>query len=424
MGMNKVYASIITIGDELLIGQTIDTNSAFIAQQLNHIGILVLRRIAVGDRADEIRFALDQESGHAQVIILTGGLGPTADDITKPFLCDYFGGKLKRDPATLAHIQYLFNEVYKRPGGLVERNQKQADIPDNCTLLPNPVGTAPGMLFRKNNVIYVSLPGVPQEMKDIMTGSVVPLLQKELSTPVILHHTILTFGVGESVLAEQLINFEKNLPPSVSLAYLPQYGMVKLRLTAIGENKEVLFSIVERQVGLLKKEVAEHLAIDSNEELESYIGKLLLARNATVGTAESCTGGLIASLISAVPGASRYYEGSVISYSNEAKQKLLGVKSNTLIQFGAVSEQVVKEMAKGILTSLGCTYAIAVSGIMGPDGGTPEKPVGTVWIAVGNKEKIETKQYKWGFDRSRNTKQTALSALNLLRLFLLKDSMD
>jgi nicotinamide-nucleotide amidase len=422
--MNKVYASIITIGDELLIGQTIDTNSAFIAQQLNHIGILVLRRIAVGDRADEIRFALDQESGHAQVIILTGGLGPTADDITKPFLCDYFGGKLKRDPATLAHIQYLFNEVYKRPGGLVERNQKQADIPDNCTLLPNPVGTAPGMLFRKNNVIYVSLPGVPQEMKDIMTGSVVPLLQKELSTPVILHHTILTFGVGESVLAEQLINFEKNLPPSVSLAYLPQYGMVKLRLTAIGENKEVLFSIVERQVGLLKKEVAEHLAIDSNEELESYIGKLLLARNATVGTAESCTGGLIASLISAVPGASRYYEGSVISYSNEAKQKLLGVKSNTLIQFGAVSEQVVKEMAKGILTSLGCTYAIAVSGIMGPDGGTPEKPVGTVWIAVGNKEKIETKQYKWGFDRSRNTKQTALSALNLLRLFLLKDSMD
>lgn len=422
--MNKVYASIITIGDELLIGQTIDTNSAFIAQQLNHIGILVLRRIAVGDRADEIRFVLDQESGHAQVIILTGGLGPTADDITKPFLCDYFGGKLKRDPATLAHIQFLFNEVYKRPGGLVERNQKQADIPDNCTLLPNPVGTAPGMLFRKNNVIYVSLPGVPQEMKDIMTGSVLPLLQKELSTPVILHHTLLTFGVGESVLAEQLINFEKNLPPSVSLAYLPQYGMVKLRLTAIGENKEALFSIVERQVGLLKKEVAEHLAIDTNEELESYIGKLLIARNATVGTAESCTGGLIASLISAVPGASRYFEGSVISYSNEAKQKLLGVKSNTLIQFGAVSEQVVKEMAKGILTSLGCTYAIAVSGIMGPDGGTPEKPVGTVWIAVGNKEKIETKQYKWGFDRSRNTKQTALSALNLLRLFLLKDSMD
>ena len=422
--MNKVYASIITIGDELLIGQTIDTNSAFIAQQLNAIGILVLRRIAVGDRADEIRFALDQESSYAQVIILTGGLGPTADDITKPFLCEYFGGKLKRDPTTLAHIQYLFTEVYKRPGGLLERNQKQADVPDNCTVLPNPVGTAPGMLFKKNKVIYISLPGVPQEMKDIMTGSVVPLLQNELSTPVILHHTLQTIGVGESVLAEQLTNFEKNLPPYISLAYLPQYGMVKLRLTAIGNNRGELISKVEHQVALLKKEVAEHLAIDTNEELESYIGKLLLARNATVGTAESCTGGLIASLISAIPGASRYFEGSVVSYSNEAKQKLLGVNPSTLNQFGAVSEQVVKEMVVGILTSLGCTYAIAVSGIMGPDGGSPEKPVGTVWIAVGNKERVETKQYKWGFDRSRNTKQTALSALNLLRLFLLKDSMD
>lgn len=422
--MDKVYASIITIGDELLIGQTIDTNSAFIAQQLNAIGILVLRRIAVGDRADEIRFALDQESGHAQVIILTGGLGPTADDITKPFLCDYFGGTLQRDPGTLAHIQYLFNEVYKRPGALLERNQKQADVPDNCTVLPNPIGTAPGMLFRKNKVIYISLPGVPQEMKDIMTGSVLPLLQKELSTPVVLHHTILTIGVGESVLAEQLINFEKNLPPSISLAYLPQYGMVKLRLTALGENREELILLLDQQISLLKKEVAAHLAIDTNEELESYIGKLLLARNATVGTAESCTGGLIASLISAVPGASRYFGGSVVSYSNEAKQKLLGVKSSTLDQFGAVSEQVVKEMANGILTSIGCTYAIAVSGIMGPAGGTPEKPVGTVWIAVGNKEKIVTKQYKWGFDRSRNTKQTALSALNQLRLFILKDSTD
>ncbi|MEY3324234.1 MAG: hypothetical protein RLZ11_548 [Bacteroidota bacterium] len=422
--MNKVYASIITIGDELLIGQTIDTNSAFIAQQLNGIGILVLRRIAVGDRADEIRFALDQESSYAQVIILTGGLGPTADDITKPFLCEYFGGKLKRDPTTLAHIQYLFTEVYKRPGGLLERNQKQADVPDNCTVLPNPVGTAPGMLFKKNKVIYISLPGVPQEMKDIMTGSVVPLLQNELSTPVILHHTLQTIGVGESVLAEQLTNFEKNLPPYISLAYLPQYGMVKLRLTAIGNNREELISNVEHQVAFLKKEVAEHLAIDTNEELESYIGKLLLARNATVGTAESCTGGLIASLISAIPGASRYFEGSVVSYSNEAKQKLLGVNPSTLNQFGAVSEQVVKEMVVGILTSLGCTYAIAVSGIMGPDGGSPEKPVGTVWIAVGNKERVETKQYKWGFDRTRNTKQTALSALNLLRLFLLKDSMD
>ncbi len=419
--MEKVFASIITIGDELLIGQTIDTNSAFIAQQLNSIGILVLRRVAVGDRADEIKFALDQESKHAQVVILTGGLGPTADDITKPFLCNYFGGTLKRDPATLAHIQYLFQEVYKRPGALLERNCKQADVPDNCEILPNPIGTAPGMLFRKNKVLYISLPGVPQEMKDIFKGSVLPLLQKELKTPVVLHHTLLTVGIGESMLAERLIEFESKLPPNLSLAYLPQYGMVKLRLTAIGESTSTLTILLNEYVDSLKILVADYLAIDSAEELESYIGKLLLKQNATLGTAESCTGGLIASMVSAIPGASRYFSGSIISYSNEAKNTLLGVKKVTLEEAGAVSEQVVLEMASGLLDKLGCTYVIAVSGIMGPDGGTPQKPVGTVWIAVGNKNKIEAKKYNWGFDRNRNTKQTALTALNQLRQFILLD---
>lgn len=422
--MKKVYASIITIGDELLIGQTIDTNSAFIAQQLNTIGILVLRRVAVGDRAPEIKLALDQESSLSQVIILTGGLGPTADDITKPFLCDYFGGTLRRDEATLAHIQYLFTEVYRRPGGLLERNCKQADVPDNCTLLPNPIGTAPGMLFRKNNILYISLPGVPQEMKAIMQGSVLPLLKSELTTPFVFHHTLLTVGIGESMLAERLIDFEKKLPSPLSLAYLPQYGMVRLRISAIGENEEVLRFLLQESVGELKKLVADYLVTDQPEELEAVVGKLLLEKGATLGTAESCTGGLIASMISAVPGASRYYVGSVVSYSNEVKQQLLGVKNETLATAGAVSEAAVTEMAQGLLTSLGCTYVIAVSGIMGPDGGTAEKPVGTVWIAVADQHRVVARTYKWGFDRSRNTKQTAITALNLLRQFILKGIAD
>jgi nicotinamide-nucleotide amidase len=422
--MNKVYASIITIGDELLIGQTIDTNSAFIAQQLNAIGILVLRRVAVGDRSNEIKLALDQESSLSQVIILTGGLGPTADDITKPFLCDYFGGTLRRDAATLAHIQYLFEQVYRRPGALLERNCKQADVPDNCTLLPNPIGTAPGMLFRKNNILYISLPGVPQEMKAIMQGSVLSLLKTELSTPFVFHRTLLTVGIGESMLAEKLIDFEKNIPASLSLAYLPQYGMVKLRISAIGEDQNTLRIALQDTVDKLKDLVADHLVTDQQEELEAVVGRLILEKGATLGTAESCTGGLIASMISAVPGASRYYVGSVVSYSNEVKQQLLGVKKETLETAGAVSEAAVTEMANGLLATLGCTYVIAVSGIMGPDGGTAEKPVGTVWIAVGDQQKVVARSYKWGFDRTRNTKQTAITALNLLRQFILKGLTD
>ena len=261
-------------------------------------------------------------------------------------------------------------------------------------------------------------------MKDIMQDSVIPLLQKKLNTPVVLHHTLLTIGIGESMLAEQLIEFEKKLPPSITLAYLPQYGMVKLRLSAVGDDKDKLSIELNECITTLKLAVAAHLAIDTNEELESYIGKLLLKKNATLGTAESCTGGLIANLISAVPGASRYFSGSVVSYSNETKQQLLGVKQSTINQFGAVSQEVVTEMAEGLLQKIGCTYTIAVSGIMGPGGGTTEKPVGTVWIAVGRKNKIETKKFCWGFDRARNTKQTALTALNLLRQFILQDQQD
>lgn len=422
--MKEVIASIITIGDELLIGQTIDTNSAFIAQQLNSIGIRVGRRVAVGDQETAIRKALNDESTFADLIILTGGLGPTADDITKPLLCDYFGGKLRRDQETLEHIERLFNEVYKRPGALLARNQKQADVPDNCTILHNPRGTAPGMLFQKENCIYISLPGVPQEMKDIFLGSVIPYLKKNLKTPFIIHRTLLTAGIGESMLAEKLVEFEASLDPSLKLAYLPQYGMVKLRVTATGTHEAALTKQIESTFDQLKELVYEHLVTDKDEKLEAVIGRLLNEKQATLSTAESCTGGMIASMLTALPGSSNYFKGSIVAYANETKENLLGVEPATLTAAGAVSEQAVREMAVGALQQVKTTYAIAVSGIMGPDGGSVQKPVGTVWIAVANERTVSTHCLQLGFDRLRNTQQTAISALNMLRQFILTESPD
>lgn len=416
--MEPTQASIITIGTELLIGQTIDTNSAFIGQELNRIGIWVRRRVAVGDDAKEIKDALDQESLYSEIIIMTGGLGPTADDITKPLLCEYFGGKLRQDQATLAHIRYLFEEVYRRPGAMLERNIQQSYVPDNCQVLKNPMGTAPGMLFEKNNTLYIALPGVPREMKDLMHTAVLPYLEKNIPRSVIVHKTLRTAGIGESMLAELVQDFEKQLPDSVSMAYLPDYGMVKLRLTAIGKQEAEVNSILNPLFEELKRVTTKYLVTDVDEPLEMTLGKLLLQKQASIGTAESCTGGLIGQLISSVPGASAYYQGSIVTYSNEMKTSLLRVNPETLKVHGAVSEETVKEMLQGALQKMNVQYAIAVSGIMGPDGGSPEKPVGTVWIAAGNNQNLKTITVRLGFDRIRNTRQTALIALNLLRQFI------
>lgn len=416
--MNPTQASIITIGNELLIGQTLDTNSAFIGQELNKIGIWVRKRVAVGDDAFEIKNALDQESALSDLIILTGGLGPTADDITKPLLCEYFGGQLRQDQETLEHIRYLFEQVYRRPGAALERNINQANVPDNCIVLKNPVGTAPGMLFEKNGKTFISLPGVPKEMKDLMKTAVLPYLEKNCKRAAIVHRNLLTAGIGESMLAELIQDFESGLPSSVSLAYLPNYGMVKLRLTGIGTNDVELNKLINPLFEELKKITAPYLVTDAEESLEETLGKLLIQKGATVGTAESCTGGLIGHMISSVSGASAYYKGSIVSYANEVKESLLLVKPTTLQSEGAVSEKTVLEMAKGALASLKTDYIIAVSGIMGPLGGSPEKPVGTVWVAVGNATLLTTKKLQLGFDRARNTQQTAITCLNLLRQFI------
>ena len=417
--MNTINASIITIGDELLIGQTIDTNSAFIAQELNKTGIWIKRKMAVGDVWDDIWQALDEESKYAQIVLITGGLGPTADDITKPLLCKYFGGKLVVNEAVLAHVKYLFERVFRRPGPMLERNLKQAEVPDTCTVLHNAIGTAPGIWFEKDGKIFISMPGVPMEMKGLIMNEVIPRLKKKFQLPFIIHKTAFTFGMGESMIAEKIKDFENSLPANIKLAYLPGYGLVKLRLTMVAGDKDAAEKTIVPLFDQLKELVKDVLVSDEDEGLEVAIGKILVVKNKTIATAESCTGGYIAHLITTVPGSSRYFKGSVVSYANEVKEKVLHVHNNTLTTVGAVSEEAVREMVSGALQQLNTDYAVATSGIMGPDGGTAEKPVGTVWIAVGNNERTKTVKINLRFDRKRNIEQTALTALNLLRKFIL-----
>lgn len=415
MQQQQIFASIITIGDELLIGQTIDTNSAWMAQELNKIGVWVKRRVAVGDTREDIWQALDEESESAQIILITGGLGPTADDITKPLLCDYFGGKMVVDEMVLEHVTNIFLKL-KRP--IIERNMKQAEVPDVCTVLMNKRGTAPGMLFRKGNCIYISMPGVPHEMKGIMTDEVFPLLKREYKMPFILHRTLLTAGVGESFIAEKISSWEEALPADIKLAYLPNYGMVRLRLTATGTNKIKLDEQLDRLFAELQEQVKEWLIVAEDLPLEQALGQLLLSRKKTMATAESCSGGYIAHLITAIPGSSVYFKGTVVAYAYDVKEDVLGVQHATLETKGAVSEETVTEMLKGLLQKTTADYGIATSGVMGPGGGTTDKPVGTVWVAVGSREKMIAKRLHFRFDRLKNIELTATNALLMLFQFI------
>jgi len=321
----------------------------------------------------------------------------------------------------LAHVTYLFEHVFKRPMPLLESNRKQAEVPDVCTVLKNDVGTAPGMLFEKNGKIFISMPGVPHEMQFIMQNSVLPLLKQKFNLPFIDHRTLITMNVGESFLAERIKDFEKNLPANIKLAYLPNHGMVRLRLTAQGDKNDVEKSLQEN-FNTLKNLVEDVMVIDEDISFEMLLGRLLKKQNKTVATAESCTGGYIAHLITSVAGSSGYFKGSVVSYDNSIKKNILHVDDVTLNTVGAVSEETVEQMIEGVLNVMQTDYAVAVSGIMGPGGGSEEKPVGTVWIAVGNKNKIETKKFKFRFDRKRNIELTAVNALHLLCEFIKKNS--
>ncbi len=417
--MKEVHASIITIGDELLIGQTVDTNSAFIAQKLNEKGIWVKKRIAVGDVKEEILSTLSEQARTCSLIIITGGLGPTADDITKPALCEYFGSKLVLNKEVENQVAEIFARS-NRP--VTARNKTQAEVPDNCIVLHNKRGTAPGMWFEKDGVVYISLPGVPAEMEGLMEAEVLPKLQEHFTTSAILHKTIVTFGQAESALADALKDFEKGLPSYIKLAYLPNHRMVKLRLTGRAEIKEILQTEMAQQFETLKKGVAEWLIAEEDSSIAEIVGNLLGTYKYFVASAESCTGGYIAHLLTTRSGSSGSFKGGVVSYSNDVKESALGVQHSTLVKYGAVSEETIVEMVTGVLERMNVDYAVATSGIMGPNGGTKEKPVGTVWIAVANKNKVVAKKHFVHLNRKRNIELTASIAINMLRQFIVEEN--
>ncbi len=413
-----MFAEIITIGDELLIGQVVDTNSAWMAQQLNKIGIRVKQITSVSDSAAHIYKALSEAKERAEVVFITGGLGPTKDDITKSVLLDFFGGELQINEAALKNVHAIF-EKYKRP--VLPANHQQAAVPSSCEVILNLQGTAPGMYFFKDNCHYYSMPGVPFEMMAMMENSIIPKLTQTLNLPSVLHETILTAGIGESFLADLIETEEDQLPEHIKLAYLPKLGQVRLRLSAFGFNEQELKAELLIHKNKIVDKIGDYVIALSDINIEEVILNTLLAQNKTLSTAESCTGGYIGHLLTSIAGSSRVYQGGGITYSYELKESVLGVKSDTLSQTGAVSEETVTEMVLGALKAFNSDYAIACSGIAGPDGGTPEKPVGTVWIAVACKNKVVAKKYLFGNKRMQNIERTAVSAFYMLYQ-LMKDN--
>ena len=413
--------TILSIGDELLIGQTLNTNAHWMSQKMNEIGIDVIHHISLSDEKNDIITCLENALKTSQVVLITGGLGPTSDDITKDVLCDYFGGNLVFNESAYQNIERIF-ALRKRL--INESTKRVAYLPDVCKVIQNKNGTAAGMIFSKDGKTIVSMPGVPYEMKDMITDDVVPYLKSTYNLPYIFHCNIQTAGVGETQLADRLIDFEKNKDPRIKLAYLPNIGKVRLRLTIKGEDAEELNAVLENAKNEVVSCIEEHIYGFGNDLLEQKIGELLLEKNLTIGTAESCTGGYLAHLITSISGSSAYFKGSVIAYSNEIKQHFLGVKEETLTSFGAVSEQTVSEMVAGALKHLNVDIAIAISGVAGPTGGTPEKPVGTVVIGIGNQEKTIVKKLSFTNHRDRNIQLAAVVALVMTRKFLLNQLKD
>jgi len=406
-----MLAEIITIGDEILIGQIVDTNSAWMAQQLNSIGIKVKQITSVSDDADHIIEALTAAERRAQIILITGGLGPTKDDITKFTLARYFNMGMRRDQGVLEQVESFFKKI-NRP--MIESNTRQADVPDGCVVVPNKNGTAPCMWFEHNNNIIVSMPGVPFEMMYLMEEEILPRIKKAFKLPAIYHKTILTAGLGESFLAEQIEDIENSLPDAIKLAYLPKLGQVRLRLSTSGPDEKKLKEEVEVYTRQIVNRIRRYVVAEEDVALEKALLDLMKGRGLTLSTAESCTGGFIAHLITKHPGSSAVYAGGAVAYSYELKESVLGVKAETLATYGAVSEQTVKEMASGAVAHFNTDYSVAVSGIAGPDGGTDDKPVGTVWIAVASRTGVVAKMFTFGNKRIQNIERSAMSALSMI----------
>lgn len=407
---------IITIGDEILIGQIVDTNSAWMAQKLNEVGAKVVQINTISDSVDEIVFALNKAEKRADLVLITGGLGPTKDDVTKKALAQYFNCDFTMHADVEEHIATLFARFGKK---MTAMNRLQAELPSACEPLKNNQGTAPGMWFEQNDTVFVSMAGVPYEMKGIMNDHVLPRVKHMFRLPAILHKTVLTMGMGESWLAERIADWEDNLPPELKLAYLPSPGRVRLRLSASGKDQSDLAELLNKEVEKLIALIPELVYGFDNDTIEKVIGNRLRELGKTVSTAESCTGGLIAHKITSVSGSSEYFLGSIVSYANEVKMNAIGVSEENLKTYGAVSEEVVIQMAEGARRELKTDYSIATSGVAGPTGGTDEKPVGTVWIAISGPKRTTAKKFKMGHNRQRNIEISANTALNLLRKELL-----
>ena len=410
---------VISIGDELLIGQTTNTNASWIGEELNNLGFNISHGAVISDNKEDINSALKNAANRSDVIIITGGLGPTKDDITKHTLTEYFNTSLELNKDIETSIIAYFKSV-NRP--ILKSNLDQALLPKSCQVLSNSRGTASGMWFEKNNIIYISLPGVPYEMKGIMQEHVFPkLLSKMSGETVVVNKTIRTHGMGESFLAEIIKLWEDKLERNnIKLAYLPSPGIVKLRLSVVGLDQLILEKKLDNAIDELKALIPDQIYGYGNVTMEGIVGNLLKGRELTVATAESCTGGSVAKMLTSISGSSSYFNGSIVSYTNQSKVDLLNVNNNDIDNFGAVSQQVVEQMAEGVRNKLHTDYGISTSGIAGPSGGTKEKPVGTVWIAVASKNRIVSKKLKLGYNRERNIHVSSLSVLNLLRLELLK----
>ncbi|MCJ8209646.1 competence/damage-inducible protein A [Mucilaginibacter sp. RS28] len=414
-----MLAEIITIGDEILIGQIVDTNSAWMAQRLNETGIRVKQISSVSDDRQHILTAFAEARNRADVILITGGLGPTKDDITKKTLAEYFGVGFKLDEGALENVKKIFAR-YNRP--LLDVNIKQAEVPENCEVLPNNNGTAPGMWFNHEGKIYVSMPGVPHEMQYLMQESVIPKLSAAFHLPKVIHQTILTAGEGESFLAERIADIEESLPPEVKLAYLPKLGQVRLRLSGYEDKEGQLAGQIAHYINLIVERVKNVVVTIGDIPIEKAIMDKLEARGETLSVAESCTGGYISHLMTQHPGSSAVFLGGAISYAYELKESMLGVKNETLWQFGAVSEETATEMVEGALLNFKSDYAIAVTGVAGPGGGTAEKPVGTVWIAAASKTNRIVKKFTFGSKRQQNIERAAITAFTLLNTLLTDSS--
>ena len=406
-------AAIVTIGDEILIGQITDTNSGYIAKELDKIGIQTHEMLSISDDKNHILITLALLQNKVDIVIITGGLGPTKDDITKKTFCDYFDDKLVSDPKVLAHVTEIIEGFFKRK--ITQLNIDQALVPSKCTILFNKVGTAPGMWIQNENTLFISLPGVPFEVKYLIENEVIPKLIKTYERPFIVHKTILTYGMGESMVAERIENWENNLPEFIKLAYLPNPGRVRLRLTARGTNKEILETAIAQNIETLTQIIGDIIVgYDEGETIEVVLGKLLTKKNKTISIAESCTVGKIATRLAAISGASNYFKGSVITYATNTKVSVLGVSQKTIDQYSVVSEQVATEMALSVKKIYKTDYAIATTGNAGPTHGDSNAEIGTVFIAIATPKTTLVEQFNLGQPREKVIERATNKAFEML----------